>query len=79
MSFSWDMVEPHCEQNEVPMACYSQKLKADLLPGTFVLLAPRNASIETRSNVLDATSMTVARIVGAETSLPSSRTSVQSK
>ncbi|KAI2493462.1 hypothetical protein MHU86_8975 [Fragilaria crotonensis] len=73
-SFSWDRVEPHCEQNEVPMACYSRTLKADLLPGTFVLLAPRNTSIETRSQ--DAC-MTVARIVGAETSLPSSRTSVQ--
>ena len=33
----WDDTEPCCDG----APCYSKKLKADLLPGTFVLLATR--------------------------------------
>jgi hypothetical protein len=65
--FSWDEVEPHhCDpaDDEVPIACYSRHLKANLLPGTFVLLlSPSN-------NVHHFGGAIVARIVDVvETSL----------
>ena len=67
--FTWEKVEPqNCDSAEAPgVRCYSRRLKADLLPGTFVLvLIPTSSSRDdavdkSRNNhVMDAT---VARIV----------------
>ena len=73
--FSWDKVEPSycCDPDGVPIACYSRKLKADLLPGTFVLLAP--TSDGTTAELCNIA--IVARIVDVEMSPLPSRTSVQ--
>ena len=41
----WDQVEPHWDGPTPPVACYCKQLKADLLPGTFVLLAPDSSAV----------------------------------
>ena len=61
----WDNTEPNCD--EAP--CYSKHLKADLLPGTFVLLSTRADQSNHDSGV-----GVVARIVAVVTSSPSTVT-----
>jgi hypothetical protein len=63
--FCWDQVEPPLIGNQLegraPHSCYSNKLKVDLLPGTFVVIAatPENASRRSGRDSM------VARIVKA--------------
>jgi hypothetical protein len=56
----WEGVEPHWDEGPPFFDCYSKQLKADLLPGTFVLLAP-DVTDGSASNVHSGV---VARIVG---------------
>jgi hypothetical protein len=56
----WEGVEPHWDEGPPFFACYSKQLKADLLPGTFVLLTP-DVTDGSASNVHSGV---VARIVG---------------
>jgi hypothetical protein len=73
----WDRVEPRWDDDDSLLACYSKRLKANLLPGTFVLLAPEMTD-RSRDNVHGGM---VARIVGLDatssTGALSSHTSVQ--
>jgi hypothetical protein len=76
----WDKVEPRWDDGAPPMACYCKRLKADLLPGTFVLLStPDTTAAESRNSNMHTG--TVARIISADSSsrppLLLSRTSVQ--
>ena len=57
-TFWADEVEPHCSYEEALHPCYSKTLKADLLPGTFVLLLAHGAKAEGKFQ-----DMAVARIV----------------
>lgn len=54
----WDNLEPHCDGG----AIYSKILKADLLPGTFILLANHCVNEQDNSGV---SSFVVARIISA--------------
>jgi hypothetical protein len=59
--FSWDKVQPCHDSDGSQIPCYSRELKAELLPGTFVLLVPTSPTAkESRNNV---NGMIVARIV----------------
>ena len=75
----WDKVEPHWDDEAPPLACYSKRLKADLLPGTFVLLSTPDTIAESRNiNMHDG--IVVARITNlGSSSRPAmlSRSSVQ--
>ena len=67
----WDDAEPSC-CNGAP--CYSKKLKADLLPGTFVLLATRakqTNGADVTTHGAGATSGVVARIIAGVSRSPS--------
>ena len=55
----WDKVEPHWNEGAPPVASYCKQLKADLLPGTFVLLSPGTA----RTDTPESRNTTVARII----------------
>ena len=57
----WEGVEPHWDEGPPCFACYSKQLKADLRPGTFVLLAP-DVTGGSGNNPHD--SGVIARIVG---------------
>lgn len=61
----WDNAEPHCDG----APCYSQHLHADLLPGTFVLLA--TTADQAIAVVASAVHGVVARIVTVVASSPS--------
>ncbi len=61
----WDQAEP----NREGAPCYSQELKADLLPGTFVLLRTSTARSVFDANDEDKTNV-VARIVDVVSSQP---------
>ena len=72
----WDRVEPRWDDDDSLLACYLKRLKADLLPGTFILLALEMAN-RSRDKMHGGI---VARIVGLDTSSTgalSSQTSVQ--
>ncbi|KAI2501521.1 hypothetical protein MHU86_6529 [Fragilaria crotonensis] len=68
-STPWDQAEPAVGEG---VSCYSQTLKADLLPGTFILLVGRSPSTSPLEKDRDNF---VARIV-AVTNSPSSSVSV---
>jgi hypothetical protein len=81
----WDRLEPRWDDDNSLLACYSKQLKADLLPGMFVLLTPEMTN-RSRDNVHDGMVAwwhggMVARIVGLGTTSRSgalsSQTSVQ--
>jgi hypothetical protein len=61
----WDNAEPHSDG----APCYSQHLHADLLPGTFVLLA--TTADQAIAVVASAVHSVVARIVTVVASSPS--------
>jgi hypothetical protein len=61
----WDNMEPHCDGTP----CYSQHLHADLLPGTFVLLA--TPADQANAVVSSAVCGVVGRIVTVVASSPS--------
>jgi hypothetical protein len=55
----WDIAEPHCDCGP----CYCQVLKADLLPGTFVLLEGSSDRTNTVTRPTRTVGCVVARIV----------------
>jgi hypothetical protein len=61
----WDNMEPHCDG----APCYSQYLHADLLPGTFVLLA--TPADQANAVVSSAVCGLVGRIITVVASSPS--------
>ena len=66
----WDDAEPCCDG----APCYSKKLKADLLPGTFVLLATRakqTNGADVTTHGAGARSGVVARIIAGVSRSPS--------
>ena len=65
----WDSVEPRWDDGAPTLGCYSKHLKADLVPGTFVMLRPDMSAARSRDNVHGGV---VARIVGTEQGTSSS-------
>jgi hypothetical protein len=75
----WDKVEPRWDYDGAPpVACYCKRQKADLLPGTFVLLSnPGTTADESRNTAINIMyTGIVARIISADSS-SRPRTSVQ--
>jgi hypothetical protein len=56
----WDNLEPHCQEN----AIYSKILKADLLPGTFIVLAKQGVNQPSNSGI--SSSFAMARILSVQ-------------